>query len=166
VQGVGWRHFQTPTDGVLSRVDVSAAAAHTGKSGVALSAVPVDPERPPAAIESPPVWIVTPPLPVEAGQLLRIHGWVRIPEAIAGSVDGLMIFDSISGPALADRIGHTRGWREFLLYRLMPRSGQMTVSFVLTGLGEARLDDVTVRTLEPAAGGGIARPPNAVRARR
>ena len=56
----------------------------------------------------------------------------------------LMIFDSLAGPALAERIGQTQGWQEFSLYRIAPQSGAVTVTFALTGLGVARLDDISI----------------------
>ncbi len=85
---------------------------------------------------------------VEAGQSLRIHGWVKVPEAIAGCSDGLMIYDSISGDELAERITQTGGWREFTLYRIATHSGELTMTFALTGFGEAWLDEVTVAILK------------------
>jgi len=60
----------------------------------------------------------------------------------------LMIFDSFGGSQLAERIHQTNGWREFTLYRAAPRSGDLTVTFAMTGLGEAWLDDVSISTLQ------------------
>ena len=77
--------------------------------------------------------------------MVCIHGWVHVPAAITGSVDGLLILDSMTGEPLAERIGETPGWREITLYRMAPHSGQLVLTFALSGLGEAWLDDVTVR---------------------
>ena len=85
---------------------------------------------------------------VEAGQIVCIHGWVNVPSPITGSVDGLMIFDSLGGEALADRVGRTAGWKEFALYRIAPQSAAMNVTFALTGLGEVWIDDVAVHVLD------------------
>jgi hypothetical protein len=71
-----------------------------------------------------------------------------VPGPITGSADGLLIVDSLSGEALADRIGKTAGWRQFVLYRVAPQSGAMCVTFALSGLGEAQLDDVVIQTVE------------------
>ncbi len=74
------------------------------------------------------------------------------PQRIAGSVDGLLIVDSLGGEPLAERIMQTKGWQEFSLYRAAPHSGPMTVTFALTGLGEAFLDDITIQPIDrPAA---------------
>jgi hypothetical protein len=43
----------------------------------------------------------------------------------------------------------TQGWREFTLYRAVPQTGDLTVTFALTGLGEASIDDVAVSLLDP-----------------
>jgi len=110
-------------------------------------------------VEAPPVWMTSPPVAVEAGQLIQISGWVHITKPITGSVDGLMVFDSISGEDLGERIGQTDGWQWFNLYRVAPRSGQVTVTFALTGLGEARVDDVMVQTLAPSAAAVTRLPP-------
>jgi len=143
----GWRHFQHVTRGVESAADLSPASAHSGRSGLRLIARSLEPSDTPAQLESPPVWIISPPVPVEAGQTLRIQGWVRIPKPIAGSVDGLLIVDSLGGEALAAHVTQSPRWRQFALYRVAPQSGSMTVTFALTGLGEVWLDDVTIQPL-------------------
>ena len=56
-----------------------------------------------------------------------------------------MIIESLGGEPLAERIGETSGWRQFALYRAATSSGNMTVTFALTGLGEVCIDDVSVR---------------------
>ena len=53
---------------------------------------------------------------MRAGQFLRIHGWARVPDPIQGSLDGLLIYDSLSGTALAERILDAPDLREFTLY--------------------------------------------------
>ena len=58
-----------------------------------------------------------------------------------------MIIDSLGGEPLAERIGETSGWRQFALYRAAPSSGNLTVTFALTGLGEVCIDDVSVRVV-------------------
>jgi hypothetical protein len=113
-----------------------------------LTATPLTPESPPAMIETPPVRFVSPTVPAQPGQLVCIHGWVKVPKPITGSVDGLMIYDNFGGEALADRIGQTAGWRPFILYRIAIQPGGVNVTFALTGLGEAQIDDVGIEVLE------------------
>ncbi|MEE8451435.1 MAG: hypothetical protein V3R99_05945, partial [Thermoguttaceae bacterium] len=153
--GAGWRHFQHGVAGLQTSADLTADAAHSGQAGLRLVVRAEDPENAPAVVETTPVWLVSPPLRVEPGQLLRISGWVHVPTAISGSVDGLMILDSLTGAALAQRIGQTDGWQQFTLYRMVPHSGEMTVSFALTGLGEVRIDDVTIQVMGRRATDGM-----------
>ncbi len=145
----GWRHFQHPAAAVQGSAELSPSAAHAGRFGLRLTARPTDPKAPPLWLESPPVWITAPPVTVSAGQVLLIHGWVQAPQPIAASVDGLLIVDSLGGEPLAQRIRGTSGWQEFGLYRVAPQSGTVTVTFALTGLGEAWLDDVTIQAIGP-----------------
>ena len=101
---------------------------------------------------------------MDVGQLVRIHGWVNIPAPIAGSVNGLMVVNSLGGDDLAERFDETVGWKE-LPSIAPPRSrAGMGVTFVLSGLGEARLDNLTIEVMVPrppeiVAGGGISSRP-------
>ena len=147
----GWQHFKHDCDGVQSSADLTKEARHSGKLGLQLAARPVDPQNPPAMIEAAPLWMCSPAVPVQPGDLVVIHGWVKIPSPLTGTTDGLMVFDSLAGPALAERIGRTSGWRELTLYRLSARPGRMNVTFALTGLGEAWIDDVTINVLQRVA---------------
>ncbi len=141
----GWRHVEHVTQGVQCAAELSPKTAHGGRTGLRLVVQPVDPAQPPAQIESPPVWITSPAVPVPTGQLLRIQGWVHVPKPITASVDGLLIVDSLGGEPLAARLDQTPRWQQFTLYRIAPQSGPVSVTFALTGIGEAWLDDVTIQ---------------------
>jgi hypothetical protein len=115
---------------------------------------PVNPLEAPPVIESPPVSIVTAPTPVRRGDVVRIHGWLRVPRPIHGSRDGVIVADSLAGACLALRAGESIDWREFVLYRAAARDEDVTVTFALSGMGEAWLDDITMTVLQqvgPAA---------------
>jgi hypothetical protein len=140
----GWRNFQRSQTDVESSVELSPMAPFNGRSSLHLQARSAKPEAAPTVIESPPLEIRTAPVRVGPGDIVRIHGQVRIPTAISGSVDGLMIVDSLGGEALAERMGQTNGWREFVLYRAARQAGEVSLDFKLTGLGEAWIDDVSV----------------------
>ena len=144
----GWRHFQYATPGIQSAADLVSEAAHSGRSGLRLTVRADNPENPPAAIEMPLLWITSPAVPVEAGQIVRIHGWVNIPKALIGSVDGLLVVESLTGEEMALRLDKTNGWREFSMLRIVPQSGPLTLTLAMTGLGEVRLDDMTIDVLE------------------
>ncbi|MBN1910976.1 MAG: hypothetical protein JW818_14620 [Pirellulales bacterium] len=150
VQSAGWHHRQHATPGVEAHADVVPEALHSGSAGLRLRARPIDPNAPPTLVETSPLWVITPPIPVQTGTLVRIHGWVHLPTPIVGSVDGLVIFDSMTGLDMAERIGETTGWRSFTLYRVATQNGPLTVTFALSGLGEVWLDDLTIQSLGPA----------------
>jgi len=141
----GWQHFQHPSPGVIAEADLTPEAARSGRLGLRLAAKPITPDQPEILVESPPSWITAPAVPVQAGELVSIHGWVQVPEPIRGSVDGLLIIDSLSGEPLAERIVETAGWKEFTLYRVATEPGNIAVTFALSGVGEAWVDDVTVQ---------------------
>lgn len=149
----GWQHFQHPQPELQTEAELTPAAAHTGKLGLRLAVANRQKDEP-AVIESPPVWITSPAVPVAGGQLLRIQGWVNIPQPIRGSVDGLLVLDSLGGEPLAYRVRHTEGWQPFVLYRVATQTETMSLTFALAGLGEAFLDDVEIRALVPASSVG------------
>ena len=148
MKNFGWRRSLHATPGMQSAIDLHSDAAHSGRLGLRLTAHADNPEHPPAAIETPPLWVASPVVPVEAGQIVRVHGWINVPTAITGSVDGLLLMESLTGEEMALRLDKTAGWREFSTYRIVPQSGPMTLTLFMTGLGEVRLDDLTVEVLQ------------------
>lgn len=166
----GWRLFQHSQPMVVGGGEQSFDEHHGGEASLHLSVEPRDEETLAPMIETTPLWLSTsppphaeqgqttsPPLRVEAGQWVRIHGWVNVPQPIRGSLDGLLIIESLGREPLAERIGVTSGWREFTLYRAAPSACELTVTFALTGIGDAWIDDVTVELIGPANSGTMAR---------
>jgi hypothetical protein len=149
----GWRNYEHTQVGVRTQVDLSRTTRIEGASSLHLAAAPDDPKTAPGLIETPPMWITSPAVPLESGQWVRIHGRVQVPSPITGSLDGLLIIDSLGGEALAERIGKTDQWREFTLYRAASSAGAVSVTFALTGYGEAWIDDVTIDPLVPPTQG-------------
>ncbi|MEX2120632.1 MAG: hypothetical protein WD847_13650 [Pirellulales bacterium] len=143
----GWRLFEHPQPAVAASGELADDQPHSGTYSLRLSARAADMETSPLLVETAPLWLVSPAVMVEAGQLVRISGWVRISAPITGSVDGLMIIDSLGGESLAERIGQTSGWRQFALYRAAPASGPLTVTLALTGLGEVWIDDLAIELI-------------------
>jgi hypothetical protein len=141
----GWQQHREAGPRITTKVELSGADTHEGRSSLRLKATGMQPGAP---VDGWPVRIVTAPVSVRRGQLVRINGWVKIPQAITGSQDGLMIFDSSAGSALAERIQQTRGWQEFTLYRAARRDGPLTLTLALTGLGEVLLDDISIALAE------------------
>lgn len=146
VPQAGWQHTLYPVEGVQAQAELTAASARQGRYGLRLEARATSSEQP-KLLDTAPLVMTSPPVSVEAGAIVCIDGWIHIPRPITASVDGVMIVDSLGGPALAERLGETVGWHRFTLYRVAPESGTMVVHFVLTGLGEVSLDDVRVNVL-------------------
>ena len=134
---------------IATDVSLSLSDPRAGRTALRLQASATDAKRAPQAIERPPVWVTSSPVPVRQGQLVRIHGWVNVPRRLGASTAGLLVFDSLGGSDLGDRIRLTQGWREFTLYRAVPQTGDLTVTFALTGLGEASIDDLAISLLDP-----------------
>lgn len=157
----GWDYFPNLQPGLSAAADLAQEAAYSGRYGLRLVAEATGEDGSPP-LESPPAWISSPAVPVEAGSIVVVRGWARV-RLPAGAVDGLEIVDSLGGQPLALRLSGTDGWRPFTFYRPVPRSGAFRLDFVLAGLGEAWIDDVSVHLLEPpairSAARGVPSPP-------
>ncbi len=142
----GWENRRLDDDLLSTQVELSDSAVVDGRYGLRMSIV----EKSSAVglVEATPLWIATPELPVKGGQLVRIHGWVNVPQVIKGSHDGLTITESLGGEDMKERILVTSGWQEFTLYRGVPNNRTVQVTFALNGIGAAMLDEVTVRTID------------------
>jgi hypothetical protein len=145
----GWKQERRLPPGVKCDVSLSLQNPRSGRSALRMQAWIDDARTAPQVVEEPIVWVKSSPVPVRQGQLVRIHCWVNVPRPLGGSLDGLVVFDSLSGPELGDRVRGTTGWRELTLYRAVGQTGELTVTFALTGLGEASVDDLAVTVLDP-----------------
>lgn len=141
----GWENRRLDDERVSTKVELTESARVEGQYGLRMETTALNGST---NIDATPLWISSHKIPVRTGQLVRIHGWVNIPEVIRGNVDGLMITDSLGGDAMAERIPITSGWQEFTLYRSVPHEGDLQLTFALTGFGVALLDEVTVRTVD------------------
>lgn len=149
MQTAGWRQWNRTPRGVTANAAETSQDPHGGTAALQLSvqrdpSSKTQPELPPI-----PLAVSTPPLPVHPKQVVRVRGWVRIDPPLRDAADGLLIYDSITGQALALRLKQTKGWQPITLYRAIPHPGQFSVTFALTGLGQVWLDDITIETLGP-----------------
>ena len=143
----GWRQHRTAIPQVNMDVQLSLDGPRVGRSSLHLRAWSED--QAPSRLDGEwPIMITSPAIAVREGQLVRIHGWAKVPRPLESSTDGLLIFDSQGGPALAERVTETQGWREFTLYRVVNSSNEFNLVFAFTGLGEAWIDDVSVTVSE------------------
>jgi len=151
LSGGGWRHFARSQSDIVTRLEISLTKPASGQGCLRMVARPASKDDPPIVVETPPLWVTTPPLQPPAGKLIEISAQVYVPKPITGSVDGLFVFDSLGGPALGERVGMTKTWRRLVLHRIVPADSTgepFTVTFALTGLGQAFIDDVSVRTVD------------------
>jgi hypothetical protein len=148
----GWQQQRQTTEAVGTDVSLSLSDPHSGRSALRMQSWATDAKLALQATQRPPIWITSSPIPVRQGQMVRIRGWANVPRGAkgrTGTSEGLLVFDSIGGPDLGDRIRVTQGWREFTLYRVVPQTGELTITFALTGLGESSIDDLSVSLLDP-----------------
>ena len=150
LEQAGWEAMSHKVDrAFVAKREISPAAAHSGQSGLWLAVAPEVPTDRPRQLETIPLWVVTPPIQVGMGEMICVHGRIRIPQPIQSTVDGLMIFDSLGGEELALRFIDTAGeWREFAFYRIAPEEGNYFVSFALNGFGEVHLDDISIASVQ------------------
>jgi hypothetical protein len=141
----GWLNKDHPQLNVRTIEELSPIVPYSGQTCLHLMATPVRPGTEGTMVESPPLWIESAPVSLAAGDIVCIRGQIRMPKPVTGSVDSLLVVDSLGGDALAQRIIPADGWREFVIYRAAPQAGPMKVTFVLSGFGEAWIDDVSVQ---------------------
>jgi hypothetical protein len=140
----GWKHHRDPNHSVKSLVEITSNNPLEGNRCLRIQAWQ-DPSIAASSLLSAPVWISSPSVAVQAGDVLRIHGWVNIPAPLKHQGDGLVIYDSITSTVLADRFHHTAGWQSFTLYRIADSDGEATVSFALMGLGAVNIDNISIQ---------------------
>jgi hypothetical protein len=145
----GWQQHAGGHESVQTEVSLSLVDPHAGRMSLRMRAWPKEGRELPAGFDRPLVWVVSAPVPVRQGQIVQVQGWVQVPQPLVGTSEGLVVFDSLSGWELGERIRLTRGWRPFTLYRAVPSSGELRVTIALTGVGEAWLDDLRVSLLDP-----------------
>jgi hypothetical protein len=143
----GWRHFDQPLPGVEPHAELSAVEPYLGRYALELSAVAEPAGTAPQVVARPLVSITSPPIHVTKGQVLEISGWIRVKEPIIGSIDGLLIVDSLGGEELAVRVREAGDWQPFRMIRGVPASTELTVTFSLAGTGRALVDAVMIRPL-------------------
>jgi hypothetical protein len=107
----------------------------------------------PLALERSFVAVDSPPVEFAPGTWVRIGFWAKVPYGVQSSADGVLIYDSSGGEPLSVRLGYVPEWKRFSIYRPMPASGKLTLTFALTGLGLAYFDDVKVEPMIPGSGG-------------
>ena len=146
----GWQHAQHELEGVRATAELYPLP-HRGNYCLRLAAAAEPGWEPPTFVPQPPVNVVTPPVTVRSGQLIHVSGWVKAVTPIVGSLDGVMLYDSLGGPEAAIRWTAGADWRRFELIREVQQSGELTITISLTGLGEIQFDDLRIIPLDPSS---------------
>lgn len=118
-----------------------------GRQCLMLQVNPRDPQRAPVALERSFLAVSSPTVRLQPGSWVRVTGWVRIPKALTASVDGALFYDNSGGEPLAIRLTEACAWRQLVLFRRVPPSGEMNVTLAMTGLGTVYFDDVRIEPL-------------------
>jgi hypothetical protein len=146
LQQAGWESMSHRVeDAFVARNNVAPAAARSGQMGLSLVVAPERPSDKPKQLETVPLWVATPAMPIRVGEMICVNGWIRIPQPLESTVDGLMIFDSLGREELALRFLQTAGeLQQCVFYRIVPEDSNYYVFFALNGFGEVHLDDIQV----------------------
>jgi hypothetical protein len=145
----GWLMEEVPTlDDVVFTAKRVKDDPKAGKQCLLLEMKPKDGTKSPQVLERSYVAIHSPAVHLQAGTLVKISAWVKVPDGIAASTDGALLFDSAGGEPLALRLtAPTKGWQQFAFYRKVPASGTINVTMALQGLGKVYFDDVRIEPL-------------------
>jgi len=143
-----WQYYRHPSHSIESVVSMSSEFVRQGRHCLKINTSISDDRLIDSSFTESPMWLASPPVAVHAGQMVKINGWVNIPEKLISNGDGLLVFDSIGGVSLAERFHQTSGWQPFTFLRMAPSDGNVTVTFVMMGIGEAKIDNVSVQLLE------------------
>lgn len=149
-----WQHLQSKDQRVRPWAELFGNAVE-GDYCLRLVAGPADPDRTPAEVLEPPERFISPAIPVYAGQIVHISGQVQVVTPLTGNPDGLVIYESIKGTVGALRWrGPTDkadkdGWQRFDLFREVQHSDELQVTIELRSLGDVRIDDLRVVTINP-----------------
>ena len=145
--GGGWKHSQGDLPGIQASAELTQLRGDSGTS-LRLVAVPDPNQEIPFSLSGTPISIKTPPMPVKAGEILRIRGRVRVPMAPAGSLEGVTVYESLTGSRLHWK--RTGGWKNFEVLREVGEDAEFSLKLTLHGLGEARFDDLEVSVWNPS----------------
>ena len=110
-------------------------------------------DGPPQALERSFLAVDSPSVEFPPGTWVRITFWAKVPYGVVSSADGAVVYDSVGGEGLAVRLNAVPEWKRFHLYRQMPESGKLSLTFAITGLGSAYFDDVKIEPMLPGAVG-------------
>ncbi len=143
----GWTQALDGGKGLELKATLSSQDPHRGNRSLHLQVKPAGDAALPASLDPTVAALASRPIPVRAGDVLRIRFWLRVPAAIQGSIDGAVVYDSLGGPSLAVAQAEPLEWKQFTLYRRATRSDNFSVTLGITGIGDMYIDDLVVEKL-------------------
>lgn len=144
----GWATTSTTLDHVTLSMARVSENPKLGKQCLMLKVAPnMGNDPPPAALERTFLAVSSPMVHLQPGTKVRITGWIRIPAAIMGSVDGALLYDRAGGEPLAIRMTEMTNWKRLTLFREVPADGLINVTLALTGIGTVYFDDIRIEPL-------------------
>lgn len=147
-RSAGWEYLQNSTPNVVATAELVQPIDRRGYC-LRLAATTASEKGAAPTISAPPVTFITPGIPVEAGQALRIHGWIKVLRSVKECRDGFEISDSIGGSAGALHwTTNTPEWNRFEILREADEAHAFKVTFNLHGLGEVLLDDLKIEPVK------------------
>jgi hypothetical protein len=146
----GWNQVTDADESLELKATLSAQDPHRGERSLHLQVQPKEGRELPASLDPMLAALVSKPIPVKAGDVLRIRFWLRIPSDVQGSAEGAIVYDSVGGAALAVTHAKPLEWKQYTLYRHATRPDTMTITIGLTGVGDIYVDDLIVERAIPA----------------
>jgi hypothetical protein len=138
-----WVHSQHTVEGVRGNATL-IKSGHQGQYALQLIATPSPGFGPPVVVPKAPVTVSSPAVPVRAGQVLYVTGWINVVSPVTGSLDGVTFHDNIGGMPGALRFTEHLGWQRFQFLRDVRQNVDYRLTVNLNGIGEVLLDDLKV----------------------
>ncbi|EAQ82244.1 hypothetical protein [Blastopirellula marina] len=143
----GWRQTQRPSPGINLQCELTSSEVKGGNYALRLGVL-AENNLAQVLADAPPLKIDSAVVDVQPGQLLLIRGWVKVRSEIAPGRNALTIYDSLGGKRMGLQMAADDQWQEFSLIRAANEAGTIHLTFEMTGLAEATIDEVTIELYE------------------
>lgn len=142
----GWTRDVTSSKQVAVYDALDPSHVHEGDYCLRMVSVPTE-NQPVVTIDEPVVRYETPAIPVKAGELLHVTGWIRIPRPLTSSLEGFRIYDTQFGSANALQWSQETEWKQFEMMRPIWKQEDVHIVMELYGLGDVAIDHVQIKTI-------------------
>ncbi|MBQ3823241.1 MAG: hypothetical protein II807_09385, partial [Thermoguttaceae bacterium] len=87
-----WHTYEEESANLAGKIYVDEESRRSGATGLRVNVAPRVEGTAPVEAECPSIFVET-SFPTQAGQMICIQGWIKIPEDLTNSVDGLRVYD-------------------------------------------------------------------------